>query len=53
MGAEAITDDDLTNLGVKIVERYDSSSRGLLVPAASRSRYSALCSARTRAGFWN
>jgi hypothetical protein len=53
MGADAITDDDLTNLGVKILERYGSSSRGLLVPAASLSLYSALVRDRLSAGFWN
>ena len=53
MGADAITDDDLTNLGVKILERYGSASRGLLVPAASLSLYSALVRERLSAGFWN
>jgi hypothetical protein len=53
MGADAITDDALTNLGVKILERYGSASRGLLVPAASLSLYSALVRERLSAGFWN
>ena len=53
MGADAITDDDLTNLGVKILERYASAARGLLVPAASLSLYSALVRERLSAGFWN
>jgi hypothetical protein len=53
MGADAITDDDLTNLGVKILERYGSASRGLLVPAASLSLYLALVRERLSAGFWN
>ena len=53
MGADAITDDELTNLGVKILERYGSAARGLLVPAASLSLYSALVRERLSAGFWN
>ena len=53
MGADAITDDELTNLGVKILERYGSAARGLLVPAASLSLYSALVRERLTAGFWN
>jgi hypothetical protein len=51
MGADAITDDDLVNVAVKILERYNSAARGLLVPAASLC--SALVRERLSAGFCN
>jgi hypothetical protein len=53
MGVDAIADDDLTNLGVKILERHGSAARGLLVPASSLSPYSALVRERLSPGFWN
>ena len=53
MGVDAIADDDLTNLGVKILERHGSAARGLLVPASSLSPYSALVCAQLSPGFWN
>ena len=42
MGVDAITDADLTTMGITILERHGSTARGLLVPAASLPRYSAL-----------
>jgi hypothetical protein len=53
MGAAAITDADLTNLGVTILERHGSSARGLLVPAASLPGYSAMVGEKLSPGFWN
>lgn len=53
MGVDAIADDDLTDLGVKILERHGSAARGLLVPASSLSPYSALVRERLSPGFWN
>lgn len=53
MGVEAITDADLTTMGVTILERHGSAARGLLVPAASLPRYSALVRERLKRGFWN
>lgn len=53
MGVDAIADEDLTNLGVKILERHGSAARGLLVPASSLSPYSALVRERLSPGFWN
>ena len=32
MGADAITDDDLTDVGVKILKRHWAAARELLVP---------------------
>ena len=53
MGVDAITDADLTTMGVTILEQHGSAARGLLVPAASLPRYSALVRERLRHGFWN
>ena len=53
MGVEAITDADLTTMGVTILERHGSAARGLLVPAASLPRYSALVRERRKRGCWN
>lgn len=53
MGVKGITDADLTNLGIKILERHGSSARGLLVPAASLLPYLTLVRAGLSPGFWN
>lgn len=53
MGVAEITDADLTDLGVTILERHGAAARGLLVPAASLPRYSALVGERLSPGFWN
>lgn len=53
MGVEGITDADLTNLGVRILERHHCSARGLLVPAASLPAYMALVREGLSPGFWN
>ena len=53
MGVEAITDADLTTMGVTILEQHGSAARGLLVPAAGLPRYSALVRQRLKRGFWN
>ena len=53
MGASAITDANLTDLGVTILERHGAAARGLLVPAASLPRYSAMVGEKLSPGFWN
>jgi hypothetical protein len=53
MGVDAITDADLTDVGVTILERYGAAARGLLVPAASLPRYTALVRDGLIPGFWN
>jgi len=53
MGVAAITDADLTGLGVTILERHGAAARGLLVPAASLPGYSAMVGEKLRPGFWN
>jgi hypothetical protein len=35
MGADAIADDELTNLGIKILQGARSAFRGILIPARS------------------
>ena len=51
--APAITDGDLTGIGVSILRAQDSVARDLLVPASSLLRYSALVRERLRPGSWN
>ena len=53
MGVAAITDAELTGLGVTILERHGAAARGLLVPAASLPGYSAMVGEKLRPGFWN
>lgn len=53
MGADAITDHELTNLGVKIVRRTGASFRGLLIPEGSLSAYRALIRQKMAPGYWN
>jgi hypothetical protein len=53
MGGAEITDADLTDLGVTILERHGEVARVLLVPAASLPGYSAILGDRLSPGFWN
>lgn len=53
MGADTITDRDLTDVGVKIFKRYGAAARELLVPSDSISPYTTLVRERLSAGFWN
>jgi len=53
MGVSAITDDALTAIGVKVLERHRAAARELLVPAASLSSYTTLVRERLSPGFWN
>jgi hypothetical protein len=51
MGVDAITDANLTDVGVKILKRHGADARELLVPSASLP--STLVRERLSPGFWN
>jgi hypothetical protein len=53
MGADAIADHELTNLGIKIPKGAGSPFRGLLIPERSLSAYRALVREKITPGFWN
>jgi hypothetical protein len=53
MGAAAISDRELAQLGIRIVQGAGSAFRGLLIPAASLAAYKALVREKITAGFWN
>jgi hypothetical protein len=53
MGADAIADSELINLGVKILKGACTPFRELLVPEGSLSAYKALIRAKIAPGFWN
>lgn len=53
MGVDAITDDNLTDIGARILEKHGSAARELLVPSASLAPYTALVRERLLPGFWN
>ena len=53
MGADAIADHELTNLGVKILKGASTPFRGLLIPEGSLSAYKALIRDKITPGYWN
>ncbi len=53
MGAQAISDEELTRLGVEIAQRIGTGIRGLLVPDRSLQAYRELIRLKLTAGFWN
>ncbi len=53
MGAESISDEELTSLGIGIVQRIGSGTRGLLIPDRSLEAYKALIRLKLTPGFWN
>jgi hypothetical protein len=53
MGATAISDGELTQLGIRIEQGAGSRFRGLLIPAASLGAYKTLVREKITAGFWN
>ena len=53
MGSQAISDEELTRIGVEIVERVGSEIRGLLVPDGSLQAYRELIRLKLSAGFWS
>lgn len=53
MGAAAISDAELNDLGIKVVQGAGSPFRGLLIPGGSLEAYKALVRERINPGFWN
>jgi hypothetical protein len=53
MGADAIADDELTSLGIKIVKGAGTPFRGLLIPEGSLPAYKGLIREKLTPGFWN
>ena len=53
MGAEKISDKDITNLGISIVEKTDSESRKLKIPSEKIEGYKSLVREKITPGFWN
>ena len=53
MGADQISDQKLTALGIKIVEKTDSGSRKLKIPSENIEQYKNLIRDKMTAGFWN
>ena len=53
MGAPSLTDPELSEAGVVVLERFGSGVRGLLVGPASVLSYKQLVRERLQPGFWN
>lgn len=53
MGAENITDSDITALGIEIVETKEDGDKTLKIPADKLSQYIELIKAKLDNGFWN
>lgn len=53
MGADKISDQDLTNLEIEIVEMTDSGSRKLKIPSDKIEGYKNLIREKMTPGFWN
>jgi len=52
-GAAAIPDEELVDLGIKVVQGAGSPFRGLLIPGGSLDAYKALVREKLTPGFWN
>lgn len=53
MGADGISDSELTDLGVQILEGVGTRLRKLLIPGGSLPAYKALVRERLAPGYWN
>jgi hypothetical protein len=53
MGADAIADDELTDLGVEFLQGPGSAFRGILIPANRVSAYKAPMRLKITPCFWN
>ena len=53
MGADAITDDELTHLGINVLQGAGSPFRGLVIPESSLTAYRALVHQKITPGYWN
>jgi len=53
MGAEKISDDDLIDLGIKIIEKKKDGDRKIEIPEENLSKYEKLIESKLTKGFWN
>jgi len=53
MGADKISDQELTALGIEIAEKTESGSRKLKIQSANIEQYKKLIMEKMTAGFWN
>jgi hypothetical protein len=53
MAAPEISDDELTRMGVQILETIGSGIRGLLIHNHSLPEYKALVREKLKSGFWS
>jgi hypothetical protein len=53
MGAPSISDVDLASLGIEILQRFGSETRGLRIPGDCLAEYRQLVRQRMTPGFWN
>ena len=53
MAAPDISDDELTRMGVRILETVGTGIRGLLIPSRSLPEYKALIREKLKSGFWS
>ena len=53
MGADKISDQDLTNLGIEIAEKTESESGKLKIPSEKIDGYKGLVKEKMTPGFWN
>ena len=53
MGADDIGDDDLSALGIEIVEKQAGGSRKILIPKNAKADYEKLITNKLTPGFWN
>lgn len=53
MGADEVSDQELLNLKIKIIEKLDSGSRKIEIPKESINEYEDLITNKLRNGFWN
>ena len=53
MAAPDISDEELSRLGIEILETHGSGIRGLRIPGSGLPGYKALIRERMKRGFWN
>ncbi len=53
MAAPDISDEELSRLGIEILETHGSGIRGLRIPGSGLPEYKALIRERMKLGFWN
>ncbi len=53
MGADNISDEELSGINVKVIERIGSHDRGLLIPSISLEKFKNLICQKLLPRFWN